>query len=188
MFPEEISIWIGELNEADGPTQNEYLSLLNHFSHVRLLVTQWTAVRQAPLSTGFSRQQYWSWFVLVIFQARILVCSSPGDLLDPGIGPMSLMSPALAVGFFTISGTWEAHPMWMSAIQSFEGLSRTKRQRKNIFACCLSWDICLLLPPDISTPVSRPLESDEELHHCPSAPPPIGVFCQFYSLSLVTLG
>ena len=43
----------------------------------------------------------------------------------------------------------------MSAIQSFEGLSRTKRQRKNIFACCLSWDICLLLPPDINTPGSQ---------------------------------
>ena len=29
-------------------------------SHVQLLVTQWTAAYQAPLSTGFSRQEYWS--------------------------------------------------------------------------------------------------------------------------------
>ena len=32
----------------------------------------------------------------------------PGDLPDPGTEPMSLMSPALAGGFFTTSATWEA--------------------------------------------------------------------------------
>ena len=30
------------------------------FSHVRLLATPWTAAHQAPLSMGFSRQEYWS--------------------------------------------------------------------------------------------------------------------------------
>ena len=30
------------------------------FSHVRLLATSWTAAYQAPLSMGFSRQEYWS--------------------------------------------------------------------------------------------------------------------------------
>ena len=29
-------------------------------SRVRLLVTPWTAAYQAPLSMGFSRQEYWS--------------------------------------------------------------------------------------------------------------------------------
>ena len=33
-----------------------------------------------------------------------------GDLFDPGIEPASLMSPALAGGFFTTSATWEAPP------------------------------------------------------------------------------
>ena len=47
---------------------------------------------------GFSRQEYWS----------RLPCPPPGDLPDPGIEPMSLMSPALAGGFFTTSATWEA--------------------------------------------------------------------------------
>jgi len=42
---------------------------------------------------GFSRQEYWSG----------LPCSPPGDLPDPGIEPTSLMSPALAGGFFTTS-------------------------------------------------------------------------------------
>ena len=36
------------------------LLLLSRFSHVRLLATPWTAAYQAPLSVGFSRQEYWS--------------------------------------------------------------------------------------------------------------------------------
>ena len=47
---------------------------------------------------GFSRQDYWSG----------LPCSSPGDLLNPGIKLASFMSPALAGGFFVTSATWEA--------------------------------------------------------------------------------
>ena len=47
---------------------------------------------------GFSRQDYWSG----------LPCSSPGDLLNPGIKLTSFMSPALAGGFFITSATWEA--------------------------------------------------------------------------------
>ena len=38
------------------------LLLLSQFSYVRLYVTLWTAAHQAPLSTGFSRQEYWSGF------------------------------------------------------------------------------------------------------------------------------
>ena len=36
------------------------LLLLNSFSRVRLCMTPYTAAHQAPLSTGFSRQEYWS--------------------------------------------------------------------------------------------------------------------------------
>ena len=72
--------------------------LLSHFSSVWLFATQWTVARQAPLSMGFSRQEYWSG----------LPCPPPGELPDPGIKPESLMSPALAGGFFTTSTTWEA--------------------------------------------------------------------------------
>ena len=46
-----------------------------------------------------------------IFQARTVewVATSPlGNLLNPGIEPVSLMSPALAGGFFTSSTTWKA--------------------------------------------------------------------------------
>ena len=44
--------------------------------------TPWTIVRQAPLSVGFPRQDYWNGLLL----------PSPGDLPDPGVEPAS---PAL---------------------------------------------------------------------------------------------
>ena len=51
-------------------------------SCVRLFVTPWTVAGQAPLSMGFSRQEYWSG----------LPFTSPGDLPDLGTEPRS---PAL---------------------------------------------------------------------------------------------
>ena len=60
------------------------------FSHVWLFVTLWTVVCQAPLSIGFSRPDYWN----------ELAFPPPGDLLDPGVKHMSLISPPLAGGFF----------------------------------------------------------------------------------------
>ena len=57
-------------------------------SRVRLFATPWTVAHQAPLSMGFSRQEYWSG----------LPFPSPGDLLDPGIEPRS---PALQADALT---------------------------------------------------------------------------------------
>ena len=54
-------------------------------SHVQVLVTLWTVARQAPLSMGFSRQEYWSG----------LPCPPPGDLPDAGIEPEFPAAPAL---------------------------------------------------------------------------------------------
>ena len=48
-------------------------------SRVRLFATLWTVAYQAPLSMGFSRQEYWSG----------LPFPSPGDLPDPRIEPKS---------------------------------------------------------------------------------------------------
>ena len=65
------------------------------FSHFQLFATLCTVARQASLSMGFSRQEYWSG----------LPCPPPGDLPDPGTELLSLMSPALVGGFFTTSAT-----------------------------------------------------------------------------------
>ena len=70
--------------------------LQSQFSRVQLFATRWTVAHQAPLSVGFSSQEYWSG----------LPCPPPGDLPNPGIEPMSPVSPALAAGFFTTSATW----------------------------------------------------------------------------------
>ena len=56
--------------------------ILSRFSHVQLFATPWTVTHQAPLSMGFSRQEYW----------RRLPCPPPRDLPDPGFKPGS---PAL---------------------------------------------------------------------------------------------
>ena len=74
------------------------LSSVQSLSHVRLFVTPWAVAYWAPMSTGFSKQEYWSG----------LPCLPPGDLPDPGIEPVSLTSPALAGRFFTTSAAWEA--------------------------------------------------------------------------------
>ena len=62
-------------------------------SHVRFFVTSWTIARQAPLSMGFSRQEYWIG----------LPFPTPGDLADPGIKPTSPVAPALQAYSFPLS-------------------------------------------------------------------------------------
>ena len=57
-----------------------------------IIVMSWTVTRQAPLSTGFSRQAYWSG----------LPFRSPRDLPDPGIKPRS---PALQAGSYFPGGS-----------------------------------------------------------------------------------
>ena len=79
-------------------------------SHARLFVILWTVAHQAPLSMGFSRQEYWSG----------LLCPSPGVLPDPEI---KASSPALAGGVFTTSATWEAMVWWD---QSNQGVFRAQ--------------------------------------------------------------
>jgi len=80
------------------PCKPSPIIVLSHLRHVRLFATPWTIAHQAPLSMGFSREEYWSG----------LPCPPPRHLTDPGIEPVSPMSPALAGSFFTTSATWEA--------------------------------------------------------------------------------
>ena len=52
----------------------------------------------SSLPMEFSRQEYW----------RGVPFPTPGDLPNPGMEPVSLVSPAKAVRTFTTSATWEA--------------------------------------------------------------------------------
>ena len=66
--------------------------MLSLFSHVRFFATLWSVVHQAPLSMGFSRQEYWNGLHFL-----------QGIFPDPGIEPMTLMSPALAGSSLTLA-------------------------------------------------------------------------------------
>ena len=70
--------------------------MLSPFSCVQLCAILCTVAPQAPLSMRFSRQGYWNG----------LPYPPAGDLPDPETEPVSLMSPALAGGFYTTSATW----------------------------------------------------------------------------------
>ena len=63
-----------------GPLGAQFLS------RVQLFMTLWTIAHQAPLCMGFFRQEYWSG----------LPFPTPGDHPDPGIEPVSQVSPELA--------------------------------------------------------------------------------------------
>ena len=67
------------------------LLTLSCFSRVLLFVTPWTVAQQAPLSMGFSSQEYWSG----------LPFHPPETLPNSGIKLSSLVLPALAGRFFT---------------------------------------------------------------------------------------
>ena len=79
-------------------SNNNSLHLLcaQMLSHVWLLVTPWTIARQALLSMGFSRQEYWSGFPF----------PPPGELPDSGIEPGS---PALQAGCLTTEPPGKSH-------------------------------------------------------------------------------
>ena len=97
-----------------------YLGLLHsHSSHVQLFVTPWTAALQAPLSRGFSRQEYWS----------RLPFPPPGNLPDPGkihISCVSCISRQILYHWVT----WEALG---HLIKKFVLL------RKYIIICCIHY-------------------------------------------------
>ena len=57
-----------------------------------LTAIPWTVAHQASLSVGFCRQEYWSGLP-----------SLPGDLPNPGIEAVSIMSPALAGGSLPVA-------------------------------------------------------------------------------------
>ena len=69
------------------PYEMMHACILKSLSHVQILATLWTVAHWAPLSMGFSRQEYWSG----------LPCPPPGYLLDAGIEPISPQSPALQI-------------------------------------------------------------------------------------------
>ena len=88
-----ITLW----NQACRSMFPKQLVVVRLLSHIRLWATSWTVAHQAPLSMGFSRQECWSG----------LPFPPSGNLPNPRIEPVPLMSPALRGRFFTTSATWK---------------------------------------------------------------------------------
>ena len=88
LFPPPV--FIGRKKRENKNVFISLLCVLTHLSPVQRFATLWTGASQAPLSMGFSRQEYWSG----------LPSLPPGDLPDQGVEPTSLLSPALADRFF----------------------------------------------------------------------------------------
>ena len=86
-FVVDISQPIGLVSKSDEASMLCY-AMLSCFCRVQL----------APLSMGFSRQEYWSG----------LQCPPLSHFPDPGIKPMSVTFPALKGSYFMISTTWGA--------------------------------------------------------------------------------
>ena len=89
---------------------------------------------QAPLSMAFSRQEYWGG----------LTCPPPEDLPEPRIKLMSLMSPALAVGFFTTGTTWKCQREKDQSLNTDNTVYQKCDLGKclNIYLWALSFPIC----------------------------------------------
>ena len=107
--------------------------MLSHFSRVQLSATPWTVARQAPLSIGFSRQEYWSG----------LPCPLPGDLPDSGLEPASLMSLHWQVGSLPLVPPGK--PIYSPAIiqkKLKHAFSTMLKRRQHVTACCCCCCCC----------------------------------------------
>ena len=112
------------------------------------LATPWTLACQAPLSMGFSRQEYWGG----------LPCPPPEDLPGPGIEPTSLTSLALAGGLFAT--------LWTVAHQAALSRRSSRQEYWGGLPCPLPGD---LLNPGIE-PKSPSLQVDSLPSELPGKP------------------
>ena len=92
------------------------MCVLNHFNCVQLFATLWTVAHQAPLSTGFSRQEYWSG----------LPCSPPGEsswsrdqrhvscLLNWQVGSLPLAPPGKPPSLPSLLRRWKLYPFLLN--------------------------------------------------------------------------
>ena len=103
--------------------------MLSHSVVSDSFATPWTVAHQAPLSMGFSRQEYWS----------RLPCPSPGNLLNPGIESVSFESP-----HWQADCLWLGHlgSLWSSQIKKKERKKKRKRDRRRLLSCRVEVGMC----------------------------------------------
>ena len=113
MKPEVDSDWEHGAVETETGLDGSFFLVSVCASHSVMFVTPWTVAHQAPLSMGFSRQEYWSG----------LPFPSPGDLPNPGIKPGS---PALQADSLPSEPPWK--PLFLVRIM-FMAMGRWEGQK-----------------------------------------------------------
>ena len=121
--------------------------MLSRFSHVWLFATPWTVYR-------IFQQEHWSG----------LPRSPPGDLPDPGIEPVSLMSPGLAGDSMDCLQDFPARTLEWVATLSSRGSSWS---RDWTFFCLLAWQAGSLLLEPPGKPSSYLTQDQHEFLHFP---------------------
>ena len=108
-------------------------------------------VHQAPASTGFSRQEYWSG----------LLFPSPRDLPNPGIEPKSLVSPALVGGFINTEPPGKSIGDNMSTCLSrkwssaYDHWTPVKEKSSDHIDFCFRLNLCILMLWSLWVPFLR---------------------------------
>jgi len=98
-------------------------------SCVWLFVIPWTVALQAPLSMGFSRQEY----------SCGLPCPPPGDLPNPRTEPVSFMSPALAGRCTQLVMIHLQYRKRVRSLDWEDPLEKGKASHSNILAWRIPW-------------------------------------------------
>ena len=89
----------------------------------------WTVTHKAPLSMGFSRQEYWNW----------LPCPPPGDLPNPGIKPRS---PELQADSFPSEPPGKPKNTRIGSLHLLQGSFPTQESNQALLHC--RWILCQL--------------------------------------------
>ena len=92
---------------------------LSHLVVSVSFVTPWTVARQAPLSMGFSRQEYWSG----------LPCPPPADLPNPGIEPRT---PALQVDSLLSKPPGKPKKTGVGSLPLLQGIFQTQESNQGL--------------------------------------------------------
>ena len=98
------------------------LCVLRCFSRTQLFPTLWTISHQAPLSMGFSRQEYW----------RGLPCPPPGDLPNLGTEPRSL---TLQVDSLPSEPPGKPKNTGVGSLFLLQGIFRTQKSNRDLLRC-----------------------------------------------------
>ena len=117
--------------------------MLSSVSCAQLFVTLWTVAHQPPLSTGFSRQEYWN----------ELPCLPPGDLPNPGIQTCVSCNSCIAGGLFTAEPPWKPLPYFNSLLKPKCNTNLTVMQKESTVIVMQKESIIVVAHVQLLSPV-----------------------------------